>query len=184
MWSLEDIGKLGWIACAIFAMAAALRLARYNVIHLNPEPKPDWAKPFFAGIPAPGGAGLALLPLFIWFQAPRFFDQFNMAAPLIAIWLILIGVLMVSRIPTFSSKQIKLDQRMALPVLGALAALAAAVIHAPWFTLSVVAVVYISSLPFAYRYYRKLEARHTDGNREDLSDLAFGVPAAPKSDQP
>lgn len=175
MWSLEDIGRLGWFATAIFASASALRLARYNVADQNPVAKPDWAKPFFAGVPAPAGAGLALLPLFIWFQAPRFFDQFTIAAPLIAIWLIVIAALMVSRIPSFSTKQIKLEQRMAVPALGALTVLSAAILNAPWFTLSICAIVYGTSLPFAFRYYRKLERTHMHDKREDFSDLALGL---------
>ncbi|MES2728911.1 MAG: CDP-diacylglycerol--serine O-phosphatidyltransferase [Pseudomonadota bacterium] len=174
LWSLEDIGRFGWIACVIFALAAALRLARFNVIQQSPSTSPEWAQKYFAGIPTPAGAGLALLPIFIWLQAPQFFDQFALAAPLIAVWVILAAGLMVSRIPTFSSKQLKLQQRMRFPILVVGASLIGALIHAPWFTLSVVSILYAASIPLSVMHYRK-RAIETGKQAEDISDLALGI---------
>ncbi len=173
LWSLEGIGRFGWIACVIFALAAALRLARYNVTHQAAD-TPDWARKYFSGVPTPAGAGLALLPVFIWLQAPQFFDQFALAAPLIAVWLILIALLMVSRIPTFSSKQIKLQQRMFVPTLAVAASLIGALIHAPWFTLSIVTLGYAATIPLSFLHYRKMAAAHGE-TREDISALALGL---------
>lgn len=173
LWSLEDIGRFGWIACVVFALAAALRLARYNVSTQSAS-TPDWASKYFSGVPTPAGAGLALLPVFLWLQAPQFFDQFALAAPLIAVWLILIAALMVSRIPTFSSKQIKLQQRMFVPILALTAGTIGALIHAPWFTLSVMTLAYGISIPFAFLHYRR-RAAQAGTQAEDISSLALGL---------
>lgn len=173
LWSLEDIGRFGWIACVVFALAAALRLARYNVTQAA-DNTPDWARKYFSGVPTPAGAGLALLPIFIWLQAPQFFDRFALAAPLIAVWLILIALLMVSRIPTFSSKQIKLQQRMAVPILAVIATLIGALIHAPWFTLSVVTLGYAATIPLSFLHYRRRAAAN-GRPAEDIRAMALGL---------
>lgn len=171
LWVLEESGKIGWIAMLVYAIACAMRLARYNIME-----KPihgAWAKGFFAGVPAPGGAGLAFLPMFIWFLDPDFFEQFAFGNMLIGIWLILCAGMMISRIPTWSTKQLKLPSKMAMPALGIVVFVMAALIQAPWPTLTIICLGYIASIPFAIRYFRKI-VRET---REefDLTDLAIGA---------
>jgi len=86
LWVLEESGKVGWIAMVVFAVASAMRLARYNI---TPIPKTGvWSKGFFAGVPAPAGAGMALLPMFIWLIAPNYFEEFSSVNILVGIWLI------------------------------------------------------------------------------------------------
>jgi CDP-diacylglycerol--serine O-phosphatidyltransferase len=183
IWVLDDAGKVGWIAVLVFAIATALRLARFNVMQAQSHTRPVWARGFFAGVPAPAGAGLALTPLFIWNQSEDwspvhdFFSDFSAGTPLIALWTILVAGLMVSRIPTFSTKQLRIPARMAMPILGLAALGIAAMIHAPWITLTCVSVAYIGSIPFSFRAYRRLEAAHPDrpDAAEPLSDLALGA---------
>jgi CDP-diacylglycerol--serine O-phosphatidyltransferase len=171
LWVLEDSGKIGWIAMMVFAVASAMRLARFNIAE---TPKTGvWSKGFFAGVPAPGGAGLVFLPMFIWFLDPDFFDQFAIANTLIGIWVILCAGMMVSSIPTWSSKQIKLPTKMAMPALGFIVIIIAALIQAPWPTLTIICLIYITSIPFSIRHFRKI----VRDNKEDfdLADLALGV---------
>lgn len=199
IWVLDDAGKVGWIAVLVFAIATALRLARFNVMQAHAHARPAWARGFFAGVPAPAGAGLVLTPLFVWNQSEDwspvhdFFSDLSAGTPLIAVWTILVAGLMVSRIPTFSTKQLRIPARMAMPVLGFAALVIAAVIHAPWITLTVLSVFYMGSIPFSFRAYRRLEAAHPNHpeSMETLADLALGVvpldhvsePEAPESDR-
>ncbi|HRC26439.1 MAG TPA: phosphatidylcholine/phosphatidylserine synthase [Alphaproteobacteria bacterium] len=183
IWVLDDAGKVGWIAVLVFAIATALRLARFNVMQAHAYTRPVWARGFFAGVPAPAGAGLALTPLFIWNQSEDwspvhdFFSDFSSGTPLIALWTIAVAGLMVSRIPTFSTKQLRIPARLAMPVLGLAALGIAAMIHAPWITLTCASIAYIGSIPFSFRAYRRLEAAHHDhpDAAEPLADLALGV---------
>ncbi len=171
-WILEESGKVGWMAMIIYAAATALRLARFNVAQ---KELPSWKKAFFSGIPSPAGAGLVLLPLILWIQLVEFFDfsEWAIASPLVGLWTILIAGLMVSRIPTFSTKMIRMPAKMAMPAMAFAAFLIAALVHAPWQTLSVICITYILSIPFAVRYFRKLQSEHEDD--EQMSDLAIGA---------
>jgi len=171
-WILQESGKIGWIAMIVFAAASALRLARFNSTQ---QKLPDWKKKFFSGVPAPAGAGLALLPLMIWLQLPNdFFDDVRFASPLVGLWTILIAGLMVSRIPTFSTKMIRVPAKLGMPSLAFAALLIAALFHAPWQTLSVAAFFYMGAIPFAVRTFRKQQKEY-EGEQEDMADLAIGA---------
>lgn len=171
LWVLEESGKLGWIAMLVFAVASAMRLARYNITQM---PKTGvWSKGFFAGVPAPAGAGMAFLPLFIWLLAPDFFEQFAMANTLVGLWVIFCAALMVSRIPTWSTKQLKVPSKMVMPLLGVSALFIAALIQAPWPTLTAMCMTYIATIPFAIRHFRKIVKDSKENYA--LSDLALGM---------
>ncbi len=174
MWGLDEAGKMGWIATTAFSAACALRLARFNAATPALDKKSAWSAGFFQGVPAPAGAGLCMLPLFIWFQSPESFSTLSFANPLIGIWLIFVAGLMVSRIPTWSSKQFHFDSKMALPILAGSALAFASLLHAPWTTLMVMSLLYLVSIPLAYRKFRSLEKQY-DNASEDLTDLALGV---------
>ncbi|MEK7802176.1 MAG: phosphatidylcholine/phosphatidylserine synthase [Pseudomonadota bacterium] len=173
-WTLSDAGKLCWIASVVFPVAAALRLARFNVIAKQPDDIPQWKKRYFMGVPTPAGAALCLLPIYIWFLSPSSFESLAFATPLVAVWVIIIAALMVSRIPTFSIKYVKLPPRMMVPMLGFFALIVAALIHAPWITLSMLSIAYVVSIPMGLRHYRKQEIQYRDVP-EDLTSLAFGI---------
>jgi hypothetical protein len=65
LWSLQHIPRLGWFAALAFAICMTLRLARFNAqIDLPAEPRKQAG--FLTGVPAPVGAGLAFLPLYLW----------------------------------------------------------------------------------------------------------------------
>ncbi len=171
MWILQDAGKVGWIALIVYAACMALRLARFNVG--TTKPVPAWKKGFFQGVPSPAGAGLAMLPIFIWLQSPQTFDDLAFANWLVGLWVIIVGALMISRIPTWSSKLLRMPSKMAMPMLGVAVLLIAALIQAPWQTLTVLSVAYLVHIPFAFRHFRKLQKLHADD--EDVTDLAIGA---------
>jgi CDP-diacylglycerol--serine O-phosphatidyltransferase len=111
----------------------------------DPNP-PPWARFYFVGVPAPAGAGLAVLPLLLAFEtgAALFRQPWLGAATLVTV-----GLLMVSRIPTYSIKQIKVSRGMILPALVAAGLIAGALASEPWTTFVVVGVVYVVSIPVA-----------------------------------
>lgn len=154
LWVLNESGRVGWIAVLVFVMASALRLARFNSMSDN-DTRPEWARKYFQGVPAPGGAGLALLPMIIYFQIPEF-SELRFATPVIGLWMILIALLMVSRVPTFSTKQVKAPTNV-IPMLIMATLFIAAMIHAPWPTLTVIGVVYAVLIPIAVRHHAKRE---------------------------
>lgn len=159
LWTLDQAGPVGWIAVLVFAMACALRLARFNTMS-EIDPRPDWARKFFTGVPAPAGAGLALLPLIVQLQFPQL-SNFPSLTPLIGIWMIIIAALMVSKMPTLSSKQIKLPATSAVPMLAAAGLFLAALIQAPWMTLMIAGTIYALSIPCAWQKYFALKKANT-----------------------
>lgn len=171
MWILQDAGKIGWIALIVYAACMAMRLARYNVA--TTKAVPAWKKGFFQGVPAPAGAGLALLPIFIWLQSPGTFDDLEPANWLVGIWVLIVAALMISRIPTWGSKMIRMPKKMGMPALAGAVLLIAALIQAPWQTLTILSLAYLIHIPFAFRHFRKLQAEHADD--EDIADIAIGA---------
>lgn len=178
LWVLEESGKIGWIAMVVFAVASAMRLARFNVMK-----KPTtgvWSKGFFAGVPAPAGAGMAFLPLFIWLLSPEFFEQFAAANAIVGLWTIFCAAMMVSRIPTWSTKQIKVPAKMTMPMLAFAGFMLAALAQAPWPTLTVMSLTYIITIPFSVRHFRKIVKETKEDI--DMGDLALGVSDFENSD--
>jgi CDP-diacylglycerol---serine O-phosphatidyltransferase len=154
LWTLHNGGSFGWVLSLLFAVCAALRLARFNT-RLGISDLPPWAGNFFTGVPAPAGAGAALLPMMIYFQ----WDSSFVREPIVnACVLLLVGALMISRIPTFSFKRMKVPHRWVLPSLMLAGLLFAFGATWPWGTLTAVVAVYLATIPFAVLQYRRLQA--------------------------
>lgn len=152
LWAMQDAGRWGWIACILYAMCCALRLARFNVALEDPN-KPSWANQFFTGVPAPAGAGLALLPMIISFIAG---DDVVRNPAAVAIWQVGMGALLISTVPTFSFKTSRIPRAWLAPIMIGIAGSIAFLVSTPWWTFTVILVVYLISMPFSYRRYKKL----------------------------
>ncbi|HEY9348208.1 MAG TPA: CDP-diacylglycerol--serine O-phosphatidyltransferase, partial [Inquilinus sp.] len=115
LWMMQDAGSLGWLAVMAYAVCAALRLARFNTA-LDDTTLPPFAYNYFTGVPVPAGAILILMPLMISFEfSPGFW-----AAPLlVGLWTVFVALLLVSRVPTFSMKVVRVPQDYIVPVLVA-----------------------------------------------------------------
>jgi CDP-diacylglycerol--serine O-phosphatidyltransferase len=153
IWALEDLGGLGWIVVLVFAVCAALRLARFNVA-LDSADLPAWKSNYFVGVPAPAGALILLLPIY----AQNLGLHLPSLTPLVLIYTLVIAVLMVSRVPTYSGKFI--GQRIArehVPPLFVLAALFVALLLTfPSHTLAAGSVAYLAMIPVStYRYLQQ-----------------------------
>ena len=154
LWVLNAWGGLGWIVALAYAVCCGLRLARFNAALAEPN-QPAWAGNFFTGVPAPAGAGLALLPMMLQFEfGPGLADS-----PIVgAVVLALVAFLMVSRLPTFSGKKLHVPRGWLVPALVGIALFFAAFTSAPWGTLLVAGGAYLALIPFAYVRYAKLRA--------------------------
>ena len=153
IWALDDLKSLGWIAALIFAICAALRLARFNVA-LDASDRPEWQASYFVGVPAPAGAMIVMLPLYVELVAiPHGF----LTAPVVLVYTIAVGLLMVSRLPTWSGKLIgrRMPRDMVAPlfVLGVL--LVALLVSFPFETMMVMSLVYLAGLPLSWRAYER-----------------------------
>jgi len=167
LWTLHQAGPIGWIAVLIFAMCSALRLARFNTMS-EIDPRPVWARKFFMGVPAPCGAGLILLPLIVQLQFPQLSNMPSWT-PLIGVWVILVGGLMVSKLPTLSTKQFKLPAVSTVPLLIVAVLFLAALIHMPWATLMVMGTMYALSIPVGFQKYFSLKRQNAKTAPEDAA---------------
>lgn len=163
LWAMQDAGRWGWIACILYAMCCALRLARFNVALEDPN-KPSWANQFFSGVPAPAGAGLALLPMIISFIAG---DDLVRNPLAVAIWTVAMGALFISTVPTFSFKTSRIPRAWMAPMMIGVTGAIAFLVSTPWWTFTVILVAYLISMPFSFRRYKKLQSHSPAGVATD-----------------
>lgn len=135
-FALTGDAGFGWIFALVFAICCCLRLARFNVMRGQPD-----APNHFVGVPAPAGAGLALLPVFAHFAGVADLRAFPVLA---ALWLGCVGLLMVSRIPTPSIKGLRIPRDKARYVLVGMALLVGLTISRFWLLMVVVSLTYLA----------------------------------------
>ena len=152
-WGLHELKSAGWIAALVFAICAALRLARFNVMIDDPN-QPAWAGNFFTGIPAPAGAITVLLPIYLNFL--------GVSNGLVTVWLtffytLAIALLMVSRLPVFSGKRVgkRVPPELVLPVFVVVVLFFALLISYPWEVLTIGTLAYLGCLPLGWLSYRE-----------------------------
>jgi CDP-diacylglycerol--serine O-phosphatidyltransferase len=145
--ALETAPQIGWLAALAYAMCCVLRLARFNV---GVKSDNGGDKRFFTGVPSPAGALLALAPIFLLRAVPSLAPLPPMA---VAVWLVLVGGLMISRIPTFSLKTTIYAEYTRLVLVGITAAVAALAIY-PWMTLLLFDIGYLCAILASWRASR------------------------------
>lgn len=152
-WNLHQMKSLGWFAALVFAIACALRLARFNVMMDDPN-EPPWQAHFFTGMPAPAGAVAGLLPLYLNLSilavpTTHWFVPFEIA------YVLLIAFLMVSRIPHFSGKRIgRVPREYVIVVLFGVAVLVLLLATFPMEMLAFLSLAYLGTIPVAILRYR------------------------------
>lgn len=152
VWGLQG-HTLGWVACLVYAVCTVLRLARFNSL-LDTVPKP-WEKNFFTGVPSPAGGLLAVMPLL---AGLRFGDGWWTHPAFVGGWLIAMGILMISRLPTIALKSVRLPAAVAAPLLALFVAAVAALFYEPHLILLLGLGVYLLHIPYAgwrYHYLRR-----------------------------
>jgi CDP-diacylglycerol---serine O-phosphatidyltransferase len=149
-WQLHELNNGGWIAAMVFAISGGLRLARFNATMDDPN-KPPFAGNYFTGVPAPAGAVTALLPIYL-----SFLGLVKLPAVITAVYTLLVAFLMVSRLPVFSGKSVRMrvPPELVLPVFVCVIFFIALLIGYPWHILSVGSVLYLLSLPMGWKSYQ------------------------------
>lgn len=142
IWGLRAETSLGWIAVLVYAVCAMLRLARFNVGNkvITGEAA---EKTVFIGVPSPAGAMLALAPMYLFYMLDG-----SMAIPptLVALWMVGIGALMISKMRTPSLKRVTVDADYARYILVGGVAVVAALLTYPWVTLLSLAMIYLAGI--------------------------------------
>jgi CDP-diacylglycerol--serine O-phosphatidyltransferase len=178
LWTMAALRGAGWAIVLFFAVCCALRLARFNT-QADAE-LPAYAAPFFTGVPAPAGAGLVMVPMFLSFE---WGDWLFRSPYLNAMTVSGVALLMVSRVPTVSLKRIRIPHDRVVPTLLAVGVLAGFFTTAPWPTLTVVGIVYVGSIPVTVRAYYRLR-RAAGPRRNDAAKAAALVPPDAAADPP
>ena len=152
-WSLNSLPKFGWFFCLLMVIGQAMRLARFNTM-LEEEPQPDYWHNFFVGVPAPAAAAIAIMPCMISFDFPEL-NYIVKSHAFCATLLCLVAFLMVSRIPTISTKHMKVPSYMIMPLMLVVALFASFIITQPWLTLGLMVLAYLLSLPIGIIIFLK-----------------------------
>ncbi|MEP1328192.1 CDP-diacylglycerol--serine O-phosphatidyltransferase [Pseudophaeobacter sp.] len=139
-WALQDMSNAGWISVLVFSVCCVVRLARFNVATKSEEDVAEVANGYFVGIPSPAGALLAMLPMFVSFA---FDTGAGFPKLLICFHMVVIGLLMISRIPTWSPKAVRISRENVKYFLVACAFAGAAVLTYAWSTLVVLCLSYV-----------------------------------------
>lgn len=170
LWTMSELHVLGWVIVLFFAVCCALRLARFN--SETTAELPSYAAPFFSGAPAPAGAGLVMIPMFLSFE---WGDWLFRSPYLNAVTITGIALLMVSKVPTVSLKRIRIPHHMVVPTLLGFGVATAFLTTAPWPTLMVVGLVYLGSIPLTIRSYYRLR-RAAEGGKSEAAGKPEIVP--------
>lgn len=149
LWTLQELPSVGWIAALAFAICCVLRLARFNAQLDLPE-QPHKEAGFLTGVPAPVGAGLALLPMFLWIASGR--PEFSHPGA-VSVWMLVIAFLMISNLPTLSWARMRPPRNIRLEVIALVGLLAAALLTEPWLTLVVISTAYLALIPVGLVVY-------------------------------
>ncbi len=169
-WTMQQAGGLGWALVLLFSVCCALRLARFNTMLGEPD-LPPYAYNFFTGVPAPAAAGLVLMPMVVSFEIGNgVFDR----PPVVAVFLLGVSFLMVSKVPTFSGKKMRVPHRWVLPLLLLVGLFAAFLVSEPWLTLAGIGLLYFAMIPVSVRAFRRLkeQAEHVGADDEPAPPAA------------
>lgn len=164
LWSLREVPRLGWFAALAFAICCALRLARFNA-RIDLDDQPHKSAGYLTGVPAPVGAGLAFLPMYLWIASENpIFRQ----PQVVGIWLIAIAFLMISNIPTMGWKSLRPRRRIRLEIIAVIGLVFAALLSEPWLTLVGICLIYLLTLPIGIVAYAKIKRQRASQDSNEL----------------
>ena len=165
-WTLNEMGKIGWMFVLIYAVCCALRLARFNLTVI--EENESWKINFFEGVPSPAAAGLVLLPLILNLSGLIALENYTIIS---SIFILLTSILMISKIPTYSLKRILIPRHLTLFLLLGIGIYLSSVIFYTFETLFLTGVVYIALIPISFFHYKNKKTLFKIENDEDTDDV-------------
>jgi len=153
-WSLNNLGKFGWLLCLIFVVCVVLRLARFNV-HSNEEA--SWKDNFFEGVPSPAGGILVLMPLIYSLSELKFLNiNYNFIVP---VFFILVSLLLISKVPTYSLKKIVVPRTMTIFLLFGIVLFFGLLLIYTFNVMVISGLVYLCLIPISFIHYIKLNKK-------------------------
>ena len=169
-WNLQYLDKIGWFVCLTYVICITLRLARFNI---NSEEEPSCKDNFFEGVPSPAGGIIVLMPLILSFSGlGEFFFKINYDL-LVPIFFIIVSLLLISTIPTYSFKKIVIPRSMTKFLLFGIVLFFGALLVYTFKVLAISSFVYLCLIPISYFHYNKIkkEKNITSDNDEGLEDI-------------
>jgi CDP-diacylglycerol--serine O-phosphatidyltransferase len=154
-WTINEIGKFGWMLVLIYVVCCALRLARFNLTNIDENE--NWKINFFEGIPSPAAAGLVLLPLIL--NLSNLFEVENNST-LSSIIIFVVSMLMISKIPTYSLKRIVIPRNMTIFLLLGIGIYLSLIIFFTFETLFFTGLVYIVLMPISFFHHHHLSKKN------------------------
>lgn len=172
-WGLGDVKSFGWICVLVFSLASALRLARFNIA--TDEEQPKWQKDYFVGMPTPAAAIVVLLPIYLDHLGLDL-RQSTWMMHLVLIYTLLVAVMMVSTIPTYSGKLLgeRIKREWVLPIFILSVGFVAYLVTYPFLTLTLTSIGYLASIPWSMRRFYAREA----ASLHDAATVQAGAPSA------
>ena len=165
-WELKNYGKIGWAITLIFSVCCVLRLARFNLTKISEDA--EWKVNFFEGVPSPAGAGLALLPLVYELSELKFNLNVKSMTPFFVVF---VALLLISKIPTFSLKKIKISSKLNIFLLFGIVIIFVSLIFFTFESLLIIGVIYLCSIPVSYYLYKKTSKKINNNLEEDHEDI-------------
>ena len=164
-WSLNTLGRFGWLVCLIYVICVALRLARFNV---NSGQEPSWRDNFFEGVPSPAGGILVLTPLIFSMTNFKFIPiNYDIVVP---IFFIATSFLLISKFPSYSFKKIVIQRKTTIFLLFGIVLFFGLLLIYPFNVIAISAIVYLLMLPISFFHYQKLKKQNEDQNFRDEDD--------------
>ena len=166
-WTLNEVGKFGWMFVLIYTVCCALRLARFNLTVI--EENESWKINFFEGVPSPAAAGLVLLPLILNLSGLYQFENYS---ALSSAAILLTSFLMVSKIPTYSLKRIIIPRHSTIFLLLGIGIYVSLLIFYTFETLFFTGIIYFLLIPVSFLHYRKQSKKlFISSNEDDDEDV-------------
>lgn len=155
LWSLHQAPQFGWVAALALAVCCALRLARFNS-RMDADDQPHKMAGYLTGVPAPAGAGLAFVPVYLWLVTEQeIFRAWYVVMP----WALFIALLLISSVATYSWGSLRIRRSSRLFAIAGIGLLGAALVTAPWVTLLAISILYIAMIPFSIASYDRVRRR-------------------------
>jgi len=161
-WSLNELGKFGWMVVLIYSVCCALRLARFNLTKI--EEHESWKINFFEGVPSPAAAGLVLLPLIFNLSGLIKFENYTTLSSSV---ILITSFLMVSKVPTYSLKRILIPRHLAIFLLLSIGIYLNLLIFYTFQTLFFTGILYLLLIPVSFFHYRKKKKKTFISSVED-----------------
>ncbi len=164
-WELKNYGKIGWAITLIFSVCCVLRLARFNLTKIQKEE--EWKVNYFEGIPSPAGGILVLMPLIFDLSSFNVGYEVKNLTPYLSI---VVSILLISKIPTFSFKKIAIQRKLTIFLFLGIGIICISLIFYTFETLVILGLIYFFLIPLGVLSYKKniSSKNFTEDENEDI----------------